>query len=118
MARAGPSFRPGTAGAHLPSDPGDRRRTHDLAPQLGAGDRTAQWAAALDKIRAAILERGWNEQAGAFTQAFGSADLDASSLMLAITGFLPGGDPRMKATVDAIATRLTDPRGLIYRYLA
>ena len=38
--------------------------------------------------------------------------------MLAITGFLPGGDPRMKATVDAIAARLTDKRGLVYRYLA
>jgi GH15 family glucan-1,4-alpha-glucosidase len=89
-----------------------------LAPQLGAGDRTGEWAATRDKIRAAILERGWNEQAGAFTQAFGSEDLDASSLMLAITGFLPGDDPRMKATVDAIAARLTDERGLVYRYLA
>jgi GH15 family glucan-1,4-alpha-glucosidase len=38
--------------------------------------------------------------------------------MLAITGFLPGDDPRMKATVDAIAARLTDKRGLVYRYLA
>ena len=89
-----------------------------LAPQLGAGDRTGGWAAARDEIRAAILERGWNDQAGAFTQAFGSEDLDASSLMLAITGFLPGDDPRMKATIDAIAARLTDQRGLVYRYLA
>jgi GH15 family glucan-1,4-alpha-glucosidase len=89
-----------------------------LAPLLGAGDRTGEWAAARDEIRAAILERGWSEQAGAFTQAFGSEELDASSLMLAITGFLPGDDPRMKATVDAIAARLTDKRGLVYRYLA
>ncbi|MGH3190764.1 MAG: glycoside hydrolase family 15 protein [Streptosporangiaceae bacterium] len=89
-----------------------------LAPQLGAEDRTREWAATRDKIRAAILERGWNEQAGAFTQAFGSEDLDASSLMLAITGFLAGDDPRMKATIDAIAARLTDKRGLVYRYLA
>ena len=89
-----------------------------LAPLLGAGNRTKEWAAVRDQIRAAILERGWNDQAGAFTQAFGSEDLDASSLMLAITGFLPGDDPRMKATVDAIAARLTDQRGLVYRYLA
>ncbi len=89
-----------------------------LAGQLGAQDRTGEWAATRDTIRAAILEHGWNEQAGAFTQAFGSEDLDASSLMLAITGFLPGDDPRMKATVDAIAARLTDKRGLVYRYLA
>jgi alpha,alpha-trehalase len=93
-------------------------RAITLAPQLGAADQTGKWAAARDKIRAAILEHGWNEQAGAFTQAFGSEDLDASGLMLAITGFLPGDDPRMKATVDAIAARLADDRGLVYRYLA
>jgi GH15 family glucan-1,4-alpha-glucosidase len=38
--------------------------------------------------------------------------------MLAITGFLPGDDPRMKATIDATAGRLTDKRGLVYRYLS
>ncbi len=89
-----------------------------LAPQLGAGDQAAGWAAARDEIRAAILEHGWSEKAGAFTQAFGGDDLDASNLMLAITGFLPGDDPRMKATIDATAERLTDERGLVYRYLA
>jgi GH15 family glucan-1,4-alpha-glucosidase len=89
-----------------------------LAPRLGADDRASGWAATRDEIRAAILERGWSDRAGAFTQAFGSDDLDASSLMLAITGFLPGDDPRMKATVDATAARLTDKRGLVYRYLA
>src|SRR5580692_155171 len=86
-----------------------------LAPKLGAADRTPRWAAARDEIRAAIDSRGWNDKAGAFTQAFGSEDLDASTLMLAITGFLPGDDPRMKATVDAIAARLTGERGLVYR---
>ena len=89
-----------------------------LADHLGAEDRIADWAAARDEIRAAILTRGWNERAGAFTQAFGSEDLDASNLMLAITGFLPADDPRMKATIDATAARLTDKRGLVYRYLA
>jgi alpha,alpha-trehalase len=89
-----------------------------LAPQIGAGDRAAGWAAARDEIRAAILEYGWTGAAGAYTQAFGSEDLDASNLMLAITGFLPGDDPRMKATIDATAARLTDERGLAYRYLA
>ena len=89
-----------------------------LASHLGAEDRVADWGAARDEIRAAILDRGWNERAGAFTQAFGSEDLDASSLMLTITGFLAADDPRMKATIDAIARRLTDERGLVYRYLA
>jgi alpha,alpha-trehalase len=89
-----------------------------LAPQLGAADRVPGWTTARDEIRAAILEHGWSEKAGAYAQAFGGDDLDASNLMLAITGFLPGGDPRMKATIDAIAERLTDKRGLVYRYQA
>jgi GH15 family glucan-1,4-alpha-glucosidase len=89
-----------------------------LAGHLEAEGRVADWRAARDEIRAAILTRGWNERTGAFTQAFGSEDLDASSLMLTITGFLAGDDPRMKATIDAIAERLTDERGLVYRYLS
>jgi GH15 family glucan-1,4-alpha-glucosidase len=93
-------------------------RAIGLAEPLGAKDRVEGWTAARDEIRSAILERGWSDQAGAFTQAFGGEDLDASNLMLAITGFLPGDDPRMKATIDATATRLTDERGLVYRYLA
>jgi alpha,alpha-trehalase len=89
-----------------------------LAQPLRATDRVADWTASREEIRAAITERGWSDRAGAFTQAFGSDDLDASNLMLAITGFLPGDDPRMKATIDAIATRLCDERGLVYRYRA
>jgi GH15 family glucan-1,4-alpha-glucosidase len=36
--------------------------------------------------------------------------------MMAIVGFLPAGDSRMLATIDAIEERLTDDRGLVYRY--
>jgi GH15 family glucan-1,4-alpha-glucosidase len=89
-----------------------------LAEPLGARDRVEGWATARDEIRMAIVEHGWSDRAGAFTQAFGSDELDASNLMLAITGFLPGDDPQMKATIDATATRLTDERGLVYRYRA
>jgi GH15 family glucan-1,4-alpha-glucosidase len=89
-----------------------------LAPRLGAADKVPGWTAAREEIRAAILEHGWSEKAGAYAQAFGGDDLDASNLMLACTGFLPADDPRMKATIDATAERLTDSRGLVYRYLA
>jgi alpha,alpha-trehalase len=89
-----------------------------LAGLIGAEDRVADWAAVREEIRAAILERGWNDRVGAFTQSFGSEDIDASSLMLAITGFLAPDDPRMAATIDTTAQRLTDERGLVYRYLA
>jgi GH15 family glucan-1,4-alpha-glucosidase len=88
-----------------------------LADLIDANDRVDRWKQSREEIADAILTRGWNEQAGAFTQAFGSEELDASILMMAIVGFLPADDPRMKATIDAIADRLTDHRGLAYRYL-
>ncbi|GAA1389932.1 glycoside hydrolase family 15 protein [Catellatospora chokoriensis] len=87
-----------------------------LAGRLQAQDRVPAWSAARDEIRERVLRDGWNPAAGAFTQYFGSADLDASCLMMPIVGFLPADDPRMLATIDAIADRLTDERGLVYRY--
>ena len=37
--------------------------------------------------------------------------------MMPIVGFLPATDPRMHATIDAIADHLTDEHGFVYRYL-
>ena len=90
----------------------------DLAVEFDAGERVAQWSVVREEIRAAILDQGWSEKAGAFTQSFGSDELDASALMIPIVGFLPADDPRMRSTIDAIAERLTDERGLVYRYKA
>jgi alpha,alpha-trehalase len=87
-----------------------------LTRQLRAEERVGRWAAARDEIRAVILGSGWNERAGAFTQTLGSETLDASSLMLAISGFLPPDDPRIRATIAATVARLTDERGFVYRY--
>ena len=87
-----------------------------MAGLLGAEDRIDTWKRTRDEIHETVLERGWSETASAFTQSFGSDELDASTLMLPIVGFLPPGDPRVLATIDAIADRLTDERGLVYRY--
>jgi alpha,alpha-trehalase len=87
-----------------------------LADQLGCPDKVPGWTTARDEIHAVVVTQGWSEPAGAFTQYFGSDDLDASNLMLPIVGFLPADDPRMRATIDAIAARLTDSSGLVYRY--
>ena len=89
-----------------------------LAASLGADDeRVARWADHRDRIRAAILTEGWSDAVGAYTQAFGRDELDASVLMMPIVGFLPADDPRMRATIDAIAERLTDEHGFVFRYL-
>jgi alpha,alpha-trehalase len=89
-----------------------------MADQLGAADRVEAWRSTREEVATAILERGWSERAGAFAQALGSDHLDASALMISIVGFLPGDDPRVLSTIRAIEERLTDQRGLVYRYLA
>ncbi len=93
-------------------------RAIELAGRIGAEDRVDAWAETREEIRDAILQRGWNENAQAFTQSFGTEDLDASNLMMPIVGFLPAKDPRMLATIHAIEERLTDDHGLVYRYRA
>ena len=87
-----------------------------LADRLDASDRVEAWKQTQDQIREAILTRGWSDRANAFTQSFGSDELDASSLMLPLVGFLPADDPRVLATINATEERLTDERGLVYRY--
>jgi len=89
-----------------------------LAGRLGAEDRVDGWTAVREEIRRTVVDRGWNPDAGAFTQYFGADTLDASALMIPIVGFLPATDPRVLATIDAVASGLTDARGLVYRYRA
>lgn len=91
-------------------------RAASMAEQLQAADRIADWRATAEEIRAVILEEGWNDEVGAFTQSFGSPHLDATTLMMPIVGFLPATDKRVLSTVNAIAESLTDERGLVYRY--
>jgi GH15 family glucan-1,4-alpha-glucosidase len=93
-------------------------RAMKLADRLHAGEKVGAWKAARDEIWETVVREGWNERVGAFTQYFGSTELDASNLMMPIVGFLPADDPRMLSTMDAIAERLTDERGLVYRYRA
>jgi GH15 family glucan-1,4-alpha-glucosidase len=87
-----------------------------IADLLRAADRVDEWRRTRDEIWERVVRDGWSEEAGAFTQYLGSTDLDASNLMISIVGFLPANDPRVLKTIDAIEARLTDERGLVYRY--
>jgi alpha,alpha-trehalase len=87
-----------------------------LSDLLHAADRVDSWKQHRDEIWETVIREAWSSEAGAFTQYIGSTALDAANLMMAIVGFLPASDPRMLATIDAIEERLTDDRGLVYRY--
>jgi alpha,alpha-trehalase len=91
-------------------------RAAALADRLGASERVQTWEHTRDQIREAILSEGWNDRVGAFTQSFGADDLDASSLMLPLVGFLPGDDARVLSTIEATQEHLVGERGLVYRY--
>ena len=74
-----------------------------------------RWKALGAEVHAEVCAKGIDDR-GVFVQSYGSTDLDASLLLLPLTGFLPPDDPRVRATVDAIATELTDESGFVWRY--
>jgi len=78
-----------------------------LARRQGASERAADWRAAAAEIHADICRNGVDER-GAFVQHYGSTALDASCLLFVLLRFLPPEDPRIVATVHAIADELTD----------
>ena len=86
-----------------------------LAPKLDEFAKAEEWAAERDRIREAVLERGWSEEKQAYAQSFDSDDLDAAQLLMPILGFLPVTDERMRSTIEAIARELTE-EGLVLRY--
>jgi alpha,alpha-trehalase len=90
-------------------------RAVKLAPVLGDHAKAGEWAAERDRIREAILTRGWSEAKQAYAQSFDSDELDAAALLMAIYGFLPATDERMRSTIDAVARELTDD-GMVLRY--
>ncbi|MGI8937342.1 MAG: glycoside hydrolase family 15 protein [Iamia sp.] len=106
---------------------GRRHFTHSKVMAWVAVDRALRWAEAFDleapverwealrhEIHAEVLARGVDER-GVFTQTYDSPALDASVLLVPIVGFLPPDDPRVTATIDAIADELTED-GLVLRY--
>lgn len=79
-------------------------------------DPPADWIALRDEIAAHVLRHGWNETLGSFTATFDQPSLDAATLMVGLSGLLPGNDPRFVRTVDAVERGLR--RGpTVYRYL-
>jgi alpha,alpha-trehalase len=89
-------------------------RAAKLAEIRGDNSRAATWRATADEIKADILEHGVDSR-GVLRQHYATDALDASTLLAALFGFLPDDDPRLKATVLAIADELTE-HGFVLRY--
>jgi GH15 family glucan-1,4-alpha-glucosidase len=79
-----------------------------------------KWLQERDRIYEEVMNLGWNQKRRAFTQFYGSEDLDASLLIMPLVFFMAANDPRMLSTLNAI---LENPRdgglvsdSLVYRY--
>ena len=74
-----------------------------------------KWDMLRKKIKTDILENGWNKKKKAFTQFYGSNDLDASVLLMEQYEFIDAMDPKYISTVKAIEKELSF-KGLLFRY--
>lgn len=85
------------------------------AEKFGLPGPLERWRAVREFIHADVCEQGFSKRVGAFTQMYGSDELDASLLLLPLIGFLPPEDPRIASTLVAIERDLMRD-GLVLRY--
>jgi GH15 family glucan-1,4-alpha-glucosidase len=90
------------------------RAVHSVE-RYGLKGPVEKWRAARDDVHAEVCDKGWNPDVKAFTQYYGSTELDASILMMPLVGFLPVSDPRVVATVEAVQRELMVD-GFVLRY--
>ena len=89
-------------------------RAAKLADLRGDPELGSTWRETAEEIKQDILDHGLTD-AGVLRQHYETDSLDASNLLAAIFGFLPGDDTRLRASVEAIANDLTE-HGFVLRY--
>ena len=90
-------------------------RAIKIAKKLNKPHNVTKWTPLAQTIKEDILNNAWNDEAQAFTQSYGSKDLDASVLLMENYGFVDAKDSRFVKTVHAIERELCF-EGLMYRY--
>lgn len=88
-----------------------------IAARLGKPTYETRWAAEAARVKEDVLQQGWKEAIGSFSQSYSNLDLDASLLLMEPYGFLEATDWRYRATVYAVRNALLH-KGLMYRYTA
>ncbi|MCU4186682.1 glycoside hydrolase family 15 protein [Acidiferrimicrobium sp. IK] len=83
--------------------------------RYGLDGPVERWREARQAVHQEVCDKGWDPDKRAFTQHYGSSDLDASVLMIPLVGFLPPDDPRVVATVEAVQRELVVD-GFVLRY--
>jgi GH15 family glucan-1,4-alpha-glucosidase len=83
--------------------------------EFGLEGPVDHWRALRGQIHEDICSRAYDTEMGAFVQAYGSKNLDASLLLIPAVGFLPPDDPRVRSTISAIEKHLLAD-GFVRRY--
>jgi GH15 family glucan-1,4-alpha-glucosidase len=87
-----------------------------LCNDFGFKGPVEEWNRERDAVKRAVLEEGFDPDRNTFVRSFGSTELDAALLEIPVVRFLPGDDPRVTGTIDAIREHL-GRADLIYRYV-
>jgi GH15 family glucan-1,4-alpha-glucosidase len=85
------------------------------ATEFGLDGPVDRWRRVRDEIHAQVCAQGFDAAQNSFVQSYGSTALDASLLLIAVVGFLPPADPRIRGTLAAIERGLVRD-GLVLRY--
>jgi pentatricopeptide repeat protein len=86
-----------------------------MAENTGRPANLAKWVAERDRLYNQIMDRGWNQKVGAFTQHYGTEVVDSSLLLMPLEGFIESLDPMWLSTLRAIDGQLVSD-SLVYRY--
>ncbi len=78
--------------------------------------RLRRWELARSALGADVHRRGYDEERCTYTATYGSAELDAATLVLPLIGLEPADGPRVRGTVDAVLGGLRAGGPLLYRY--
>jgi GH15 family glucan-1,4-alpha-glucosidase len=90
-------------------------RAIELAERFGLDAPLDRWRQVRQEIHDEVCEKGYDAERGTFTQYYGSKELDAAALAIVLVDFLPGSDPRVTGTIDAVRDGLGHD-GFISRY--
>jgi GH15 family glucan-1,4-alpha-glucosidase len=90
-------------------------RAVKMVEGFGVQGPVERWRELRRRIHRDVCENGFSRKRNAFVQCYGSEELDASLLLIPITGFLQSEDPRVISTTQAIRRDLTVD-GLVQRY--
>ena len=88
----------------------------EIASDYGYDAPLEEWRDVRETIKTDVIENGYDEDVGAFVQAYDSDALDATGLLLPLVGFLPFDDERIQGTIEAIENELVENRVLVHRY--